>query len=116
MAFWGMTIPEWLDNESKRLVEELNGGVGQSQSVDFIRAEYGQGQMTFYYRSVHRNPAADFGAVVEDQHGRVLRQYCDSAYYRKRLDAGLTYKLIYQGDQAPKPLTITANRCANLYD
>ncbi|WP_298444633.1 hypothetical protein [uncultured Ferrimonas sp.] len=114
-ALWGITIPQWLEQESQQLVQELNSGVGQSQNPEFIKAEYRYGEMTFYYRSLIHDPATAFGAVVEDHQEQVLRQYCNSDYYRQRLEAGLSYRHIYQGPHAPEPMQITAERCASLF-
>ncbi len=114
-AFWGLSLPEWLEKESRHLAQELNSGVGQSQNPNFLRAEFQGGVMSFYYRAFSADAMAPFGAVVEDQTDAVIRGYCQSGYYRKRLDAGLVYRHIYEGTSAPPSLTIRASSCQGHY-
>ncbi|ADN75074.1 hypothetical protein Fbal_0865 [Ferrimonas balearica DSM 9799] len=114
-ALFGFSLPEWLDKESRQLAQELNRGVGQSQNPNFLRAEYQGGVMSFYYKAFSADAMAPFGAVVEDQTDAVLRGYCQSGYYRKRLDAGLVYRHIYEGPTAPPMLTIRASSCQGQY-
>ncbi|MBY5990567.1 hypothetical protein [Ferrimonas balearica] len=114
-AFWGLSLPEWLDRESKQLAQELNKGVGQSQNPNFLKAEYRGGVMTFYYKATSADALAPFGAVVEDQSEAVIQRYCQSAYYRQRLEAGLVYRHIYQGPNAPDSLTVNAAACQGHY-
>ncbi|MBY6187048.1 hypothetical protein KUV89_10470 [Marinobacter hydrocarbonoclasticus] len=115
MAFFGLSLPEWLERESRHLAQELNSGVGQSQNPNFIRAEFQGGVMSFYYRAVSADAMAPFGAVVEDQTDAVVRGYCQSGYYRKRLEAGLVYRHIYEGPTAPPDLTIRISSCQGHY-
>ncbi|SHI11673.1 hypothetical protein [Ferrimonas marina] len=114
-ALWSLTLPDWLDKESRHLARELNRGVGQSQNPNFIRAEYHNGEMVIVYRSVDQQHGAVFGAVVEDDREAMLRSYCSSSYYRERLEAGLRYRHLYEGANAPAPLVITASACQRLY-
>ncbi|WP_028118019.1 hypothetical protein [Ferrimonas senticii] len=106
-----ITLPQSLEQESRQLVVELNGGIGQSQNLQFIKADYRFGVMTFHYRALPTTISNDYAAVVEHQQQQMLQQYCTSSYYRQRLDAGLIYRHQYQGENAPPTQTITAKSC-----
>ncbi|WP_417347893.1 hypothetical protein [Ferrimonas sp.] len=95
---WFDAVPDWLDRESHQLVMDLNSGIGQSQNPNFLKAEYGDGEMMLYYRQVNGDRLGAFGAVVENHAQETIYSFCTSAYYRKRLELGMVYRHLYQDD------------------